>query len=285
MTYTDKLLNAIRSAESVLCVGLDPAPERLPAHIMQQNVSKAESIYQFCKIVIEETLPFAAAYKPNLGFFEAFGSEGIIAFERILDLVPSDKIIVADAKRGDIGNTSTRYREAFFKTWGCDSVTLSPLMGFETITPFLTDDRFGTYVLTLTSNPGSSDFMMKPFDGFNTMSGFIASNLAELSERFPGHPGMVLGATRPEMLHPILNLHPSAHLLIPGVGAQGGSIKDLALVLKNHKGLPLVNVSRGIMFGEESEPMDEDAVREGVRYRAEQYQTDLRVIFNQLDLH
>lgn len=283
MIFTEKLKKSIQFTKSVLCVGLDPVYERIPTFITDKYGDSPESIFEFCKIVIEETSNYAAAYKPNLGFFEAYGSEGIGVFEQILSIIPSDKIIVADAKRGDIGNTASRYRDAFFGNWKCDSVTLSPLMGFETITPFLTDERFGTYVLTLTSNPGSSNFMLKPFDGFDTMSEYIASGLAALTETFPGHAGMVVGATRTSDFKSILKLHPTANLLIPGVGAQGGNINELTKALKSHQGIPLINVSRGIIYGSDTDTSSESRVRDGIRNRAKTFHKDLNPIYNQLN--
>lgn len=282
MNFTEKLKTSIFSSEGVLCVGLDPIPERFPSFITDKLGYTSEALLVYCKILIEETAPFAAAFKPNLGFFEAYGSSGIEVFEQVLSHIPSDKIIVADAKRGDIGNTATRYRDAFLKNWRCDSVTLSPMMGFETITPYLTEERFGTYILTLTSNPGSADFMSKPFDGFNTMSEYIAANLADLTDRFPGHAGMVVGATHASELDAILKLHPSSNLLIPGVGAQGGSIQKLADALHDHRGLPLVNVSRAIMYGDEPDTSNEVLVREGIRIRAQKYQMELLPIYNRI---
>jgi len=282
VNFTEKLKASILSTQSVLCVGLDPVFERMPSFISESSGDTAESIYKFCKIIIEETSPYAAAFKPNLGFFEAYGSDGIKVFEQLLSLIPSDKIIVADAKRGDIGNTATRYRDAFFKRWNCDSVTLSPMMGFETITPFLTDERFGTFVLTLTSNPGSSNFMLKPFDGFATMSEYIASSLAELTDKFPGHAGMVVGATRTADFKSILKLHPNANLLIPGIGAQGGDIQDLTDALNDHQGYPLINVSRGIMYGSDVDTSSELNVRNGIRERAVYFHNDLNPIFHLL---
>jgi orotidine-5'-phosphate decarboxylase len=282
VNFSEKLKASIQATQSVLCVGLDPVYERIPSFICEKFGDTPESIFEFCKIVIEESSSYTAAYKPNLAFFEAYGSDGIKVFEQILSIIPADKIIIADAKRGDIGNTAARYRDAFFSRWKCDSVTLSPLMGYETITPFMTDERFGAYVLTLTSNPGSSNFMLKPFDGFATMSEYIASSLAELTDKFPGHGGMVVGATRTADFKSILKLHPKANLLIPGVGAQGGDILELSNALKGHHGIPLINVSRGIIYGSDTDTLSESHVRDGIRNRTISFHKELTPIFKQL---
>ena len=275
MIYTQKLHHAVQKTESVLCVGLDPDPARLPASIAAGNAPIPEKIYNFCKSVIHSTSDYCAAYKPNLGFFEALGAPGIHVFEELIRIIPADKIIVADAKRGDIGNTATQYKQAYFDHWRVDAVTLSPLMGFETITPFLTDEAHGVYVLTLTSNPGSADFFLKPFGEYPTLSSYIAENLAQLDERFSGAAGMVVGATQTAALVEILTRHPNAPLLIPGVGVQGGDIDLLFDILKSHAGIPLINVSRGILYGDDS---DSPEFESGIRNRAASYKSQLKQI-------
>ena len=166
-----------------------------------------------CRRIVEETLPYAAAYKPNLAFFEALGPEGWAILDSIRRDIPADRIVIADAKRGDIGTTAERYAHAMLHVLDADAVTVNPLMGLETIAPYLTDASKATYVLTRTSNPGAEDYL---FD----LAPRIAADLATLAH--PGHAGMVVGATHPERLPDILRHHPDAALLIPGVGAQGG---------------------------------------------------------------
>lgn len=271
MTFTEKLQHAISDTRSVLCVGLDPDQARIPDAVKLVSDDPTEQVYQFCLDIIEASSPYCSAFKPNLAFFEVLGSEGIQVFEAVLDAIPSDKIIVADAKRGDIGNTAVQYRNAFFDTWYCDAVTLSPLMGMETIAPYLDDERKGVYVLTLTSNPGSEDFFRQPFRNEATLSHYIAKELASLDSDSKGHAGMVVGATRLEDLASILKNHPQASLLIPGVGAQGGDIEALSAILKKHEGLPLINVSRGVMYGKD----DGKNYLKAIEERASGYQKKL----------
>lgn len=271
MTFTEKLRIAVNKSESVLCIGLDPDLEKIPTSIKQKFQEPADQMYQFCLDIVGSTFPYCAAYKPNLAFFEALGSKGIQVFEKVLQTIPSDKIIIADAKRGDIGNTANQYRKAFFDTWNCDAVTLSPLMGFETVVPFLDDESKGVFVLTLTSNQGSDDFFMQPFQNEPTLSQFISRELSVLDEKYPGHAGMVVGATHLDELYVVLERHREANLLIPGIGAQGGDLEKLKLALKDHKGIPLINVSRGILFGTDPDLNHLD----GMAIRASEYKRQL----------
>lgn len=276
MKYTDKLLHAITRTGSVLCVGLDPVPARMPEKLRSSGMSESEQVLEFCKNIIMHTRTYAAAYKPNLGFFEALGADGIAVFEELSTLFPEDIITIADAKRGDIGNTAHRYKTAFFDRWNYDAVTLSPLMGFDTITPYLTDSSKGVYVLALTSNPGAVDIFEQRLASGKTVSTLIAEKSAEMYERFPAHTGMVLGATQTAKLQELLNIHPNASLLIPGVGSQGGNIDSLKDALKVHNGLPLVNVSRSIIYSDN--PLEESDYIEGIRLRAEGYHNLLKPI-------
>lgn len=257
MKFTQKLLNAVQTRNTVLCVGLDPDPARIPEFIRRRHTTTSATVTEFCRLVIEATRDLVIAYKPNLAFFEALGSEGIRSFESVVQRIPGDVISIADAKRGDIGNTASKYAEAYFKTWKCDSVTVSPLMGFETVDAFLTDSSKGIFALTLTSNPGANDFLMKPFAGFDMMAEFIAYELGKRYTVSTGHPGLVIGATRPDLVQKVIYHFNNATLLIPGVGAQGGDVKDLQDALIEHKGVPIVNVSRAILYASETKT-DED---------------------------
>lgn len=235
MTFLDKLSAAVRAKCSVLCVGLDPDPARLTTPIEDH-----------CRRVIDATLPFAVAYKPNLGFFEALGVDGLRLFDRVLRHIPSQCVIIADAKRGDIGSTAERYAHAFYREFDVDAVTVNPLMGIETVLPFLNDPTKAAFVLTLTSNPGAADFFLQPFATSASLSEHIAERLGALHS--PGHAGMVIGATHPEKIAGVIALHPRGTLLIPGVGAQGGSIEKLRVALAAHEGIQLVNVTRDIFY-------------------------------------
>lgn len=253
MTFSDKLTAAVKASGSTLCVGLDPNLSKLPTAITQQYASADEQVLQFCKAVIENTAEHCAAFKPNLAFFEALGVRGLEVFEEVISFIPSDKIIVADAKRGDISTTAEHYQKAFYGQFNVDAITLNPLMGFETLDAFTQDDTKGIYVLTLTSNPGASDFLKKPFEGFEMMGQFIASELAKRSQKAKAHLGMVIGATQAEMSKSVTDLHLNGCLLIPGVGAQGGSVEELAKALADHAGIPLINSSRSIIYAGSNE--------------------------------
>lgn len=248
MTFTDKLAASIQSSQSVLCVGLDPDPQKIPESFTRKFNDIPDSVTGFCQEIIKLTSSHCCAYKPNLAFFESLGPKGLDAFNSVIKSIPDDKIIIADAKRGDIGHTAGFYKKAYFDHFDVDAITLSPLMGFETLTAFLEDESKGIYVLTLTSNSGADDFLKKPFGGFPKMSEYIAHNLAKLNSQYPGHAGMVVGATQTNVLESVISHHPEATLLIPGIGSQGGSIEELSAALSGHKGLPVINSSRGILY-------------------------------------
>lgn len=248
MNFTEKLKTAITTAHSTLCVGLDPNLNQLPDPIKQREISPPQKVETFLKKVIDVTSGHCAAFKPNLGFFEALGPDGWDTFAEILDYIPSDKIIIADAKRGDISSTAEHYAKAFFKQFDVNAITLNPLMGFETLDPFLNDESKGIYVLTLTSNPGANDLLLQQLSNGKTVSAHISRNLYEKQKKSKTSIGMVVGATKAGELKPVIKHFSEAPLLIPGVGKQGGSIAQLAKVLEHHPGIPLINSSRSIIY-------------------------------------
>lgn len=248
MTYPEKLSIAVRSSQSTLCVGLDPNLALIPKFLDGRFSNKAELVVAFCKQVIDATVDSCAAYKPNLAFFESLGEEGFQALSEVIRHIPTNRIIVADAKRGDISSTAEHYKLAFFDQFNVDAVTLNPLMGFETLDAFSKYPEKGVYVLALTSNPGAMDFLKKNFEGFEMMAQYIANGLFELSTNMETHLGMVIGATQADLAHSVIRHHKNASLLIPGIGAQGGSIQDLEKALRGHLGIPLINSSRGIIY-------------------------------------
>lgn len=260
MTFNEKLLSAVKKNRSTLCVGLDPNLDLMPKPIISSDQSDPQKVEQFIKKVIDVTADHCAAYKPNLGFFEALGADGWDTFKAILNYIPDDKVIIADAKRGDISSTAEHYAQAFFDQFDVDAVTLNPLMGFETLDPFLNNSSKGIYVLTLTSNPGSKDILLKKLSGGKTVSSFIAEGLNAKQKDCKTTIGMVVGATKANELEPVINQFPDSPLLIPGVGKQGGSISALKNVLKYHKGIPLINSSRSIIYAGGNTPNWEKAV-------------------------
>ncbi len=240
-----ELVNNILSKGSFLCVGLDPDQSKMPAELAAKG---AEGIYEFNKAVIDATAPYAVAYKPNLAFYEVLGAAGLDAFEKTCAYLREnypDQFIIADAKRGDIGNTARMYAKAFFEGSGVDAVTVAPYMGEDSVTPFLGFEDKWAVVLALTSNKGSQDFQM------------IADvNGARLFERVvkraqhwgsPINMMFVVGATRGELIGDVRKVAPRSFFLVPGVGAQGGSLEDVCKYgLIDEVGL-LVNSSRGII--------------------------------------
>ena len=267
MRFTDKLRQAVKETESLLCVGLDPLPERMPETIRSSYSSVIKQVFHFCREVIESTLPYACAYKPNLAFFEALGPDGMDVFREVRAQIPYSRIVIADAKRGDIGHTAQRYRSAFYEVYDVDAITLSPLMGFETLDTFLEDPERGVYALTLTSNPGSEDFFKKPFSGYPMMSHYIAHRLADLQKNSNGHVGMVVGATQASLLKEVVAEHPRGSLLIPGLGAQGGSVHELLEALEDHPGVPVVSVSRGIIYAGKGDEWDKQVTETAKKYK------------------
>ena len=260
-TYLERLGARSRAAGTVLCLGLDPDPATIP----DRFAKGVAGLERFAELVLEAALPFAAAVKPNLAFFEAFGSAGIAALERLRATIPADIPVIADAKRGDIGSTAVRQAVALFDVLGADAVTVSPYLGQEAIRPLLErEDRFA-YVLCRTSNPGAGEVQdLRVLTGGDRAGDAATGDASEpLHERVArlatrwgpgGTVGLVVGATAPEELATIRRVAPGLPFLVPGVGAQGGAIEP---VLDHgpantppgwgHPGGGLlVNVSRGI---------------------------------------
>lgn len=258
MTFTEKLTHAIQSSNSVLSVGLDPNPDRIPRPLRQQFNDPHDLVFEFCRRVIEITKTDAAAYKPNLAFFEALGGGGWEVLESLLDVIPYGKLVIADAKRGDIGTTAEKYKSAFFDRLQVDAITLNPLMGLDTLDPFIEDDSKAIFVLTMTSNPGASDFLQIPVKEKSSLGEYIAEKLSIKQKVSTTHIGMVIGATQADIAEPVLESYPDAHLLIPGIGAQGGDPSRLKKLLNDHRGLPLINSSRAILYaGQDHENWEE----------------------------
>jgi len=234
------LVDAIARKGSYLCVGLDPDPARIPASC-GTGVAGMEA---FCREIIAATAEFAVAFKPNLAFFEAYGAEGWAACARIVADIPSDCFVIADAKRGDIGNTSGRYASALFDGLGADAVTVAPYMGEDSIRPFL-DHAPGkwTVVLALTSNPGAQDF---EFHGDPPLYEHVLQRCGAWGS--PDRLMFVVGATRPEQLARARALAPDHFFLVPGVGAQGGSLADVTEAGWAPGCGLLVNASRSILY-------------------------------------
>jgi len=231
-----KLVELIRSRKSFLCVGLDTDPSKLPAGV---------SALEFNKAIIDATREFAVSYKPNLAFYEAMGRQGWDILEETVEYIGKDHFTIADAKRGDIGNTSSYYAKAFFETYGFDSITVAPYMGKDSVSPFLQFQDKWAIVLALTSNEGSKDFQTQKIGEeylFEKVLRDVASWGTDENTMF------VVGATKAESLAQIRQIIPNHFLLVPGVGAQGGSLQEVVKYGMNNEVGLLVNASRSILY-------------------------------------
>ncbi|MCM1348401.1 MAG: orotidine-5'-phosphate decarboxylase [Firmicutes bacterium] len=239
------LVENIRSKKSFLCVGLDTDPLKLPPHL----ASHPDAMFEFNKAIIDATAPYCVAYKPNLAFYESFGAEGWNVLERTISYIRErypDQFIIADAKRGDIGNTSKLYARSFFEHLDVDAITVAPYMGEDSVKPFLGYEGKWVILLALTSNKGSHDFQLIE-DAQGTP---LFETVIRKSSQWAGPDEMmyVVGATQGEMFKEIRRIAPRSFLLVPGVGAQGGSLEEVARYgMTTDCGL-LVNSSRGIIY-------------------------------------
>lgn len=249
-----QLFHLIRQKESFLCVGLDPDLQKIPPHLLEYD----DPIFEFNRQIIDATLPYAVAYKPNVAFFEAHGSKGWEALQKTIDYLPNDVFTIADAKRGDIGNTSGMYARAFFEQMNFDAVTVAPYMGEDSVTPFFAHSRKWVILLAATSNQGSFDFQELLVD---TSGEKLYERVIRKSAEWGNANNMmyVVGATRPESLMTVRNMVPDHFLLIPGVGAQGGSLELVCKYGMNKQCGLLVNSSRAIIYAGNDEHFAEAA--------------------------
>ncbi len=239
----------IKIKKSFLCIGLDVDLEKVPPHLLQEE----DPLFAFAKAIIDATHDLCVAYKPNTAFFEAYGVQGWQSLEKVIKYLNQnypDHFTIADAKRGDIGNTSTRYAKAFFEDLNFDSVTIAPYMGKDSVEPFLEfEDKFGI-LLALTSNAGAFDFQTKTTDGLS-----LYQQVLKTASQYKNNERLmyVVGATKAEYLQEIRNIVPNSFLLVPGVGAQGGSLEEVFKYGANDQVGLLVNSSRGIIYASQKE--------------------------------
>ena len=251
-----QLIEQIKTKKSFLCVGLDTDLKKVPQHLLNDN----DAIFTFNKNIIDATAKYCVAYKPNLAFYEAFGVKGMIAFEKTVNYLNKyypDHFIIADAKRGDIGNTSKMYARTFFEEYDVDALTVAPYMGEDSVTPFLGYEGKWVILLALTSNKGSNDFQLTTSpDGERLFEKVIRT-----SRKWGNDDNMmfVVGATQGKMFEDIRKVAPESFLLAPGVGAQGGSLEEVCRYgMTKDCGL-LVNSSRGIIYASSGEDYAEVA--------------------------
>ena len=240
-----ELVNQIKTKRSFLCVGLDTDLKKVPQHILNEE----DPIFAFNKAIIDATADYCVAYKPNLAFYEAFGVKGLVSFEKTIKYLKENypqHFIVADAKRGDIGNTSAMYARTFFEEYDVDSLTVAPYMGEDSVTPFLGYKDKWVIVLALTSNKGSHDFQLTEDNNGER----LFEKVLRTSQQWGDKNNMmyVVGATQGRMFEDIRKLVPEHFLLVPGVGAQGGSLEEVCKYGMNADCGLLVNSSRGIIY-------------------------------------
>ncbi len=251
MNYLE-LFEKIVKKQSFLCVGLDTEIEKIPQFLMKEN----DPVFEFNKRIVEATHKYTVAYKPNIAFYECNGSKGWISLEATVRYIKNnypDIFLIADAKRGDIGNTSKMYAKGFLENMPFDAITVAPYMGEDSVTPFLSYKDKWCVLLSLTSNKGADDFQYHNEDGIK-----LFERVLSVSQKWGNINNLmyVVGATRAEMLKDIRRIAPDHFLLVPGVGAQGGSLEEVARYGMNSKCGLLVNSSRGIIFADNSEKFD-----------------------------
>ena len=264
--FVEKLEQISRKNNSLVCVGLDVDTNRIPTFLHDED----EPLLAFNRALIDATQDCVCAYKLNIAFYEALGVDGLQQFRKTLEYIPKDVVKIVDAKRGDIGNTARMYARSCFEYYGGDAVTASPYLGRDSLQPFLDYEGKCTFVLCLTSNPGSQDFQYLS-DGEKTLYQLVAENVSDWNEK--GNCGLVVGATHPEELKKVREIAPELPFLIPGIGAQGGDVERTVRWGTNAKGeRAIINSSRGIIYASHGNDFAE-AAREKTR--------ELREIINQ----
>ena len=256
------LIQQIKTKKSYLCVGLDSDITKIPAHLLQ----KEDPVFEFNKAIIDATKDVCVSYKINTAFYESNGLQGWQSMEKTLNYIPKDIFTIADAKRGDIGNTSTQYAKAFFNAMHFDSITVAPYMGKDSVKPFLDFENKWTIVLGLTSNEGAFDFQYLKNENqelFKHVIQKVASWGTDENLMF------VIGATKTAQLKEVREIIPNHFLLVPGVGAQGGSLEEVSKIGMNADVGLLVNASRQIIFASNGEDFAEKARGEALKLQAE----------------
>jgi len=258
-----QLIAEIRRKRSYLCVGLDTDISKIPDHLK----SASDPVFEFNKQIIDATHEFAVAYKPNVAFYEAQGSRGWESLQKTIDYIPKNLFTIADAKRGDIGNTSTMYAKAFFEQMSFDSITVAPYMGADSVRPFLEfRDKF-VILLVHTSNPGSADFQLTR----SAEGKLLYEDVIRKSQQWgtPDNLMFVVGATRADKIAEIRKLAPDHFFLVPGIGAQGGDLAEVSRLGMNKDCGLLVNSARSIIYASSGKDFMQAAAREAKHLRDE----------------
>ena len=258
-----QLFQQILQKRSYLCVGLDSDINRIPKHLLKHD----DPVFEFNKQIIDATKDFCVAYKPNTAFYESRGSAGWQSLEKTIQYIPDTHFTIADAKRGDIGNTSTQYAKAFFENMDFDSITVAPYMGIDSVSPFLAFENKWVILLALTSNKGSQDFQYKDLDDEFP----LFEKVMRVAQKWGSEENLmyVVGATHPERFEKIREIAPNHFLLVPGVGAQGGDLRKISQFGMNDQVGLLVNSSRSIIFASDGVNFAEAAGQVAASYQKE----------------
>lgn len=240
-----ELVKTIKEKQSFLCVGLDTDPHKIPSHLLNFK----DPVFEFNKRVIDATKDHCVAYKPNIAFYEALGAKGWESLEKTMDYIPNTHFTIADAKRGDIGNTSKMYAKTFFETFNFDAITIAPYMGIDSVKPFLEFENKWVILLGLTSNGGSADFQKQQL----ASGEFLYEKVLQKASTWGTEDNLmfVIGATHPKEFANIRKIVPNHFLLVPGIGAQGGDLAGVYRYGNNNDVGLLVNSSRGIIYNGE----------------------------------
>ena len=263
----EELYQQIIKKSSYLCIGLDTDITRIPSFLLKEE----DPVYEFNKRIIEATKEFCVAYKPNLAFYESLGPKGLISLEKTMNLIPDNIFTIADAKRGDIGNTSEMYARTFYDYFHFDSVTVAPYMGKDSVTPFLREGKW-VILLALTSNAGSMDFQLSEISSpVNGKEEKLYEHVLRTSQKWADADNMmyVVGATHPDLLSSIRKIVPDHFLLVPGVGAQGGNLQEVSAAGMNKQCGLLVNSSRQIIYASNGADFADAARAEASKTRDE----------------
>ncbi|MCE2732055.1 MAG: orotidine-5'-phosphate decarboxylase [Chryseotalea sp.] len=269
-----ELIAQIKSKQSYLCVGLDTDIDKIPAHLKREK----DPVFEFNKRIIDATEKYAVAYKPNLAFYEALGSKGWESLEKTIDYLPKNIFTIADAKRGDIGNTSSLYAKAFFETYNFDSVTVAPYMGEDSVKPFLQFKDKWAIVLAHTSNAGATNFQLIQS---NKDGSYVYEEVIKQTQHWGNANNMmyVVGATQADKIGSIRKLAQDYFFLVPGVGAQGGDLKQVSHQGFNKDVGLLVNASRSIIYASQDHAFEKAAEKEAAKI-----QTEMKILLQEFNL-
>ena len=253
ISFNDRMNMLISNKSSFLCIGLDPDLDKIPAHLKYEK----NPLKTFTEGIIDATKDLVIAYKANLAFFECEGLNGLEALQNLCTLIPKDVILILDGKRGDIANTANKYVKAYFSELNADAITVNPYMGHDAIEPFIKDSRKGVFVLALTSNPGSNDFQNLQIDK-ESLYQYVSRKVQQWNTN--NNCGLVVGATDIEGFEIIRHTTPNLPILVPGIGAQGGSLEKVIQIGRDEAGTGmLINVGRDIIYNSNEKDYAEKA--------------------------